>query len=68
MHIIASYIALPAPHPMRWWSTIVETLALWRQRSRSRRHLAELDDRGLADIGLSRTGRRIECRKRFWQA
>jgi uncharacterized protein YjiS (DUF1127 family) len=47
---------------------IVLTLALWHHRSRSRRHLAMLDDRELADIGLTRTERWLECNKRFWEA
>lgn len=47
---------------------ILFALALWHHRHRSRRHLAALDDRELDDIGLSRSRRGAECRKRFWQA
>jgi uncharacterized protein YjiS (DUF1127 family) len=55
------------PRPVRWWPVLLATLALWHHRARSRRHLAALDDRELADIGLSRGERWIECEKRFWQ-
>lgn len=43
-------------------------IGLWRHRHRSRRHLATLDDRELADVGLSRAEQWQECRKRFWEA
>ncbi|MCR4266388.1 DUF1127 domain-containing protein [Nitratireductor sp. ZSWI3] len=36
------------------------------QRYRQRRHLAELDDRLLADIGLARPDVERECAKPFW--
>jgi uncharacterized protein YjiS (DUF1127 family) len=52
----------------RLWPSLLSTLSLWRDRSRSRRHLALLDDRALADIGLSRAEQWKESRKRFWQA
>jgi uncharacterized protein YjiS (DUF1127 family) len=50
------------------WHAVLLTLALWHHRHRSRRHLATLDDRELADVGLTREQRRDECVKRFWQA
>lgn len=43
-------------------------VAEWRHRSHSRRQLATLNDRELADIGLSRAEQWAECRKPFWQA
>jgi uncharacterized protein YjiS (DUF1127 family) len=39
----------------------------WQERSRTRRAFAELDARGLADIGLSESQRHRECAKWFWQ-
>ena len=37
-------------------------------RARSRRALASLDARMLADIGLDRTEAMVEAKKAFWQA
>jgi uncharacterized protein YjiS (DUF1127 family) len=56
------------PHFAPRLRTVALTLALWRHRARSRRHLATLDDRELADIGVSRAQRNAECGKRFWQS
>ena len=42
-------------------------LRCWIARSRSRQLLAQLDDRMLKDIGLSRADAVIEGRKHFWQ-
>lgn len=42
------------------------TLRLWRQRARERRALAALDDRLLADIGVTRADAERECERPFW--
>ncbi len=42
-------------------------IALWRRRSRTRRELAALDVRALADIGISDAQRRRECLRPFWE-
>lgn len=47
---------------------IVELFSIWRQRAVERRLLAALDDRGLADIGITRLDAAYECRKPFWRA
>ena len=39
----------------------------WREQARSRAMLAELDDRLLADIGLSRADVARECDRPFWR-
>lgn len=44
------------------------TLAMWVARARSRRQLLALDDRLLADIGLTRADVHHEARKPFWVA
>ncbi|MFN6979925.1 MAG: DUF1127 domain-containing protein [Gemmobacter sp.] len=44
------------------WSTVRAALALRRQRD----HLARLDDRLLADIGLTREAALCEARRRLW--
>jgi uncharacterized protein YjiS (DUF1127 family) len=40
--------------------------ATWRSRARQREALARLDDRLLADIGLTREVQMVECSKLFW--
>jgi uncharacterized protein YjiS (DUF1127 family) len=39
----------------------------WRARATERRSLAELDDRMLRDLGLTRGDVYKECRKHFWE-
>ncbi len=48
-------------------SQLLHTLRLWQLRTRSRRQLAQLDDRQLADIGISASERREELDKPFWR-
>ncbi len=43
------------------------TVKLWDRRVRGRRHLAQLDDDMLKDIGVTRVEAEIESRKPFWQ-
>jgi uncharacterized protein YjiS (DUF1127 family) len=45
----------------------VATLREWRRRSRDRSRLAELDDRMLKDIGLTRTDAEFLINKPFWR-
>jgi len=67
-HILHVFALVGEPAGQRLGQRILFTLALWHHRHRSRRHLADLDDRELDDIGLGRARRRAECQKRFWQA
>jgi uncharacterized protein YjiS (DUF1127 family) len=46
---------------------LVLQILLWRERSRQRRHLAQLSDHMLHDIGLSRADVWSECEKPFWR-
>ena len=39
----------------------------WRQRARSRQHLARLNERQLADLGISLAERSAEIEKPFWR-
>jgi uncharacterized protein YjiS (DUF1127 family) len=43
---------------------LADTLALWHFRARSRRELAQLEDRILKDAGIDRS----EANKPFWRA
>jgi uncharacterized protein YjiS (DUF1127 family) len=42
-------------------------LGEWHRRSREREQLRALDDRALADLGLTRADILREVDKRFWQ-
>lgn len=46
---------------------LLALLHLWQQRSRSRRQLAQLDPRLLADTGISAVERQVELSKPFWR-
>lgn len=50
--------------PREVLGAVAETLALWHFRARSRRELAQLDDRLLRDAGADRS----EANKPFWRA
>jgi uncharacterized protein YjiS (DUF1127 family) len=52
---------------LRVWPALVATVVVWRQHRRTRQHLATLDDRALADVGLSRAQQRSECAKSSWE-
>ncbi len=59
---------IPAARPAnRSWS-ILSTLLTWQSRSEGRRHLRELDDRLLKDVGLTRADAQYESSKPFWKA
>lgn len=47
--------------------TLADILAAWQARLDSRRHLLELDDRLLRDIGISRYDAEREAAKPFWR-
>lgn len=46
---------------------VSKTVKIWMARSRDRRQLAGLNDRMLADIGLSHIEVAVEVNKFFWQ-
>ena len=47
---------------------IIEAPFLWAERAAERRHLAELDDHMLKDIGLNRAELDAVSTKPFWRA
>lgn len=51
----------------RVFNGLVNALALWQHRADERRHLLELDERMLRDIGLSRYDALKEAAKPFWK-
>ena len=57
-------------HRSRFIWRLAQALAcmwLWHQRVRQRAQLANLDDRLLHDIGVSRDDAERECTKPFWR-
>jgi uncharacterized protein YjiS (DUF1127 family) len=64
---IRFFAAHARPRRFRVWPALVATLVLWRERRRTRQHFGHLDDRALADVGLTRAQQRSECAKPFWQ-
>ena len=46
---------------------VLWTLREWRQRARDRSQLAQLDDRMLRDIGLTRADAEFLSNKPFWR-
>jgi uncharacterized protein YjiS (DUF1127 family) len=50
------------------FSQIVERLRVWQERRQERSRLAELTDRDLHDVGLSRGDIFFEAEKPFWRA
>ena len=64
-------VSLPSKHPGLKWlpmlKRVVSTASSWAENARTRRHLAELTDQQLADIGVSRSERMEELDKPFWR-
>ena len=48
-------------------NSLMHTLKIWSARTADRRQLAQMNDRLLADIGLSRSEVHVEVNKYFWQ-
>jgi uncharacterized protein YjiS (DUF1127 family) len=57
----------PLPAAIGVCVALARLISTWRQRSRQRQALAELDDRLLRDVGLSRADAARECAKPFWR-
>jgi uncharacterized protein YjiS (DUF1127 family) len=57
---------------LKGFSTLIvnamDTVLDWQDRARQRRHLGEMDDHLLRDIGLSRADLEYESSKPFWRA
>jgi uncharacterized protein YjiS (DUF1127 family) len=59
--------------PRVWWALeavlqrVATAIWTWRERMRTRRQLAMLDDRLLRDIGITRLEARSEAEKPFWR-
>jgi len=64
LHTTPPYAPLHA-HPQK--SRLLTLLGLYLHNTRTRRQLAELDSRQLADIGVSPSERVSEISKPFWR-
>ncbi|MBU0901363.1 MAG: DUF1127 domain-containing protein [Gammaproteobacteria bacterium] len=49
------------------WLKLYATLCGWQRNRHTRRHLAHLDSRQLADAGISEAQRQVELEKPFWR-
>ncbi len=70
--LVHGHRASPTPIGVFGWlrrgaSALFRLLLVWQDRERQRRHLRELDDRMLKDIGLSRADVAHEADKPFWR-
>jgi len=64
------HLRLPAEARWRWRGAAAlagRTIAIWVARARQRRDRAQLDDRLLRDVGISRAAAAREARKPFWR-
>lgn len=55
------------PDVRTWLMPLAANLLTWQQRVLSRRQLARLDPRLLADAGISEAQRQAELAKPFWR-
>ena len=60
-------ISVTALHRLRFWNELQKLFTVWWQRIRSRCELERLDERDLADMGLTRPDLFNEIQKPFWQ-
>jgi len=51
----------------RSWQQLLRLLQRWQRNYRTRQQLAQLDDRQLADVGISHSERAAEREKPFWR-
>ena len=56
-----------APITAPYWLNLYARLRQWQRNSRTRRQLARLDSRQLADAGISEAQRQLELDKPFWR-
>lgn len=50
------------------FTAFAEVIGTWRQRTRERRELSQLDGRSLRDLGLSAGSVQFEVNKPFWRS
>ena len=50
-----------------YWLSVYARLRQWQRNAQTRRQLAQLDSRQLADAGISEAQRQVELDKLFWR-
>lgn len=60
--------AQPLPPLSRLLVTFALTVTAWELRHRTRKHLADMPEQMLRDIGLSTHDALVEAEKPFWRA
>lgn len=55
------------PGPTQALVYLSDLISTWEGRARERRHLAEMSDHLLKDLGISRNDARREAEKPFWR-
>ena len=68
---LAAAMALPTRQPSTYdrrslLRRVFDLLCTWQRRHETRCRLAELDDRALRDVGLTRAQVQVEASKPFW--
>ena len=63
----AKLALVPSARSIGLVTRLFDLIFAWRNRARQRRHLAELDDRLLRDIGISRVHVEHEISLPFWR-
>jgi len=66
-HVQSLHGPVPRPRVGDPVKQLIATISRWQQRYELRRHLLEMDQRLLEDIGLSRAEARLEAAKPFWK-
>jgi uncharacterized protein YjiS (DUF1127 family) len=66
-HATLAGMMVPAAAPWTSAVALAEGVLGWFERTRQRRHLGELSDHMLKDIGLSRADVEVEVAKPFWR-
>ena len=56
-----------APTKTTWPLRLLAAITVWRRNVRTRKQLARLDDRQLADAGICPSERDLELGKPFWR-
>ncbi len=64
---VTGFIGTFAPTGPGLLTRLADRLATWQRRAGERRHLMRLDNRLLADMGLSRADVEREYRTPFWR-